>query len=86
MEQDSTNYLAQLGTQGALIQVIDAPSPPARNPQSLTRRLYLPLRLLLALVAGVALTFLADYLDMTVRGKTELEALDIPVLAEIPRK
>ena len=29
MEQDSAGYLAQLGTGGALIQVIDQPSPPA---------------------------------------------------------
>jgi capsular polysaccharide biosynthesis protein len=86
MEQDSTNYLAQLGTQGALIQVIDAPSPPARNSLSLTQRLELPVRLFLALAVGVALTFLADYLDTTVRGKAEVEALGISVLAEIPRK
>ena len=86
MEEDSTDYLAQLGTQGALIQVIDPPSPPAQNPLSLTQRLDIPVRMLLALVVGVALTFLLDYLDDSIRGKAELEAMDIAVLAEIPKK
>jgi capsular polysaccharide biosynthesis protein len=86
MEQDSIHYLAQLGTPGALIQVIDAPSPPGENPRSLSQRLDLPVRLLLALVVGVALTFLLDYLDDSVRGKRELEAMGIAVLAEIPKQ
>lgn len=86
MESDSPKYLTQLGTSGALIQVIDEPSPPAVNPPSLTQRLNVPVRLLLALVVGVALTFLLDYLDDSVRGKTELEAMGIPVLTEVPRR
>ena len=86
MEEDSTDYLAQLGTRGALIQVIDPPSPPAQNPPSLTQRLDIPVRMLLALVVGIALTFLLDYLDDRVRGKAELEAMDIAVLAEIPKR
>jgi capsular polysaccharide biosynthesis protein len=86
MEEDSPKYLTQLGTPGALINVIDEPAPPAANPASLTQRLNLPVRLLLALAAGLALTFLLDYLDDTVRGRSELEALDIPVLAEVPKR
>jgi capsular polysaccharide biosynthesis protein len=86
MEQDSGHYLAQLGTGGAMIKVIDPPGPPGQNPQPLTQRLSIPVRLLLALAAGVALTFLMDYLDSSVRGRAELEALDIPVLAEVPKQ
>jgi capsular polysaccharide biosynthesis protein len=86
MEQDSTGYMAQLGTPGALINVIDAPSPPVPNPPSLTQRLDLPVRLLLALAAGIALVFLLDYLDDSVRGRSELEAMGIAVLAEVPKK
>lgn len=86
MEQDSGHYLAQLGTAGAMIQVIDTPSPPGQNPPSLTQRLDVPVRLLLALVAGLALAFLLDYLDSSVRGKSELEAMGIAVLAEVPKK
>lgn len=54
-------------------------------PTSLTARLDLPLRLGLALLAGIALTFLLDYLDTTVRDRAELEALGLPVLGEIPK-
>jgi capsular polysaccharide biosynthesis protein len=86
MEEDSPKYLTQLGTPGALINVIDEPAPPTANPPSLTQRLNLPVRLLLALAVGLALAFLLDYLDDNVWGRSELEALDIPVLAEVPRK
>jgi capsular polysaccharide biosynthesis protein len=86
MEQDSPKYLTQLGTPGALITVIDEPAPPGANPPSLTQRLNLPVRLLLALAAGLALAFLLDYLDTSVRGRSELEAMGIAVLAEVPKK
>jgi capsular polysaccharide biosynthesis protein len=41
-------------------------------------------RLLLAVLVGVALCFLLDYLDDSVRNKSELEAMGISVLAEVP--
>lgn len=53
-------------------------------PPELTARLDLPLRLGLALLAGVALAFLLDYLDTTVCDRAELEAMGLPVLGEIP--
>jgi capsular polysaccharide biosynthesis protein len=86
MEEDSPKYLTQLGTPGALINIIDEPSLPAANPPALTQRLNLPLRLLLALAAGLALTFLLDYLDDSIRGRPELETMGIVVLAEVPRE
>jgi capsular polysaccharide biosynthesis protein len=86
IEEDSPKYLTQLGTPGALINIIDEPSLPAANPPSLTHRLNLPVRLLLALAAGLALTFLLDYLDDSIRGRPELETMGIVVLAEVPRE
>jgi capsular polysaccharide biosynthesis protein len=86
MQEDSSKYLTQLGTSSALVQVIDPPSSAVKNPPSLTQQLNLPVRLLLALAAGLALTFLLDYLDDSVRGRSELEAMNIPVLAEVPDK
>jgi len=86
MEEDSPKYLTQLGTPGALIDIIDPPAPPGENPPSLTRKLDLPVRLLLAFVAGIALAFLLDYLDTSVRGREELEAMGVSVLVEIPKK
>ncbi len=51
---------------------------------SLLDKLDIPLRLLVALVAGVALAFLWDYLDDTVRSRAEVEDLGVAVLGEIP--
>lgn len=86
MENDAARYLDPLGGPETTIQVIDPPSPPAANPPSLTQQLQLPVRLLLALGVGLALTFLLDYLDTSVRGRAELEAMGISVLAEVPKK
>jgi capsular polysaccharide biosynthesis protein len=77
-------YFPQLeGTQAKAV-LIDGPGigPIGR---SLRQKLDLPLRLLIALVAGVALAFLWDYLDNTVRDRAEVESLGVTVLGEIPR-
>ncbi len=86
IEKDTPKYFIQLGAPGALLNIIDDPSPPFAAPISLTRRLDIPVRLMLALIAGIALTFLLDYLDDRVRGKAELEKMGIPVLAEVPKR
>ena len=86
MEEDSPKYFPQSDKSNVLIQLIDQPSPPVSNPPSFTQRLDFPVRLLLALTAGVALAFLLDYLDDSVRGKSDLETLGIAVLAEVPKK
>ncbi len=73
----------QLGT-GAVVTALDpvniSPAPP-----SLTARLNLPLRLALALAAGLVLAFLVDYLDPTLHSRAELERMGLGVLGEIPR-
>jgi len=78
-----SEHFAQVGTSGVRASLID---PPAVGPvgPSLREKLDLPLRLLLGLVAGVALTFLLDYLDDTVHTRRELEETGMNVLAEIP--
>ena len=86
MEEDSVQYLNPPGAPGALVQAIDQPTSPIANSRSLTERLQLPVRLLLALGAGIALAFLLDYLDDSVRNRSELEAMGINVLAEVPKK
>ena len=84
MTEHADSYFAQLGTGSAVVALID---PPAIAPvgASLRQRLDLPLRLILALLAGVALTFLLDYIDDSVRDDAELDALGLTVLARIPR-
>lgn len=76
-------YFAQLGTEDAVIAVIDPPAIAPIGP-SLRQRLDLPLRLALALVVGVVLAFLADYVDPTIRHRLDAAALGLPLLGEIP--
>lgn len=65
--------------------LIDGPHVGASG-VGLRERLDLPLRLTLALLLGVGLTFLLDYLDPHVRNRAELEAMGLPVIGEIPRR
>lgn len=84
LTQHGASYFEQLSASRAVISIID---PPVVVPvgRSLRQRLDLPLRLILALFAGVALTFLLDYLDGSVRHRQDLTTLGLPILAEIPR-
>ena len=84
LREKSSKYFAQLGSARATVYVIGK-SPPMAVGKSLRERLDLPIRLFLALLAGIALALLLDYLDDTVRDQAELEAMGITVLGEIPR-
>ena len=84
LDQAPYDYFPQLRDIEAEAVLIDGPGIGTVGP-SLTDRLDLPIRLLVALAAGVALAFLWDYLDDTVRSRRELESMGAPVLGEIPR-
>jgi capsular polysaccharide biosynthesis protein len=86
MAENSNKYFPQAGQAEAFITMIDALGPASSSASSLWQRLDLPIRLILALAAGLALTFLLDYLDDSVRSKAELETLGVDVLAEVPKK
>lgn len=77
--------LPQLGGETAELVQLDEPIV---NPISagLFDQLQLPIRIVLAIGAGLGLAFLVDYLDPTVRDKKELEQMGLPVMGEIPRK
>jgi len=83
LQQEAPAYFGRLGTLQPVVRLFDGPRV-APLPPSLTQRLDLPVRLLLAVLAGVALCFLLDYLDDSVRNRSELEAMGISVLAEVP--
>ncbi len=85
LQDDSPKYLAQMGALGGQVVVIDRPLAIAPIPTPLSRKLDVPLRLILAAVAGIALEFLLYYLDTSVQSATELESMGMPVLAKIPR-
>jgi capsular polysaccharide biosynthesis protein len=76
-------HFAQVGTSAVRASLIDPPAIGAIG-ASLRQKLDLPIRLLLAAVVGVALTFLFDYLDDTVHSRQELERAGLDVLTEIP--
>ncbi|MBC7262285.1 MAG: hypothetical protein H5T63_09750 [Chloroflexi bacterium] len=76
-------HFAQVGTGGVHASLIDPPTISAVGP-GLKEKLDIPIRLFLALAAGIALAFLLDYLDDTVRNKMEVEQSGLEVLAEIP--
>jgi hypothetical protein len=84
LENQSQNYFPQLGGQPAQITVLDVPTV-APAPPPLTNQLAPFIRLAMALLAGVGLAFLAEYLDPTVRSREQVEALGLPVIATLPR-
>jgi capsular polysaccharide biosynthesis protein len=85
VESVDVEYFPQLAGVEARAVLIDGPGIAEIGP-GLRDKLELPIRLLIALVAGVALAFLWDYLDDSLRTRAEVEALGIPLLAEIPRR
>jgi capsular polysaccharide biosynthesis protein len=85
IEDGGADYFPQLVGVEAKAVLIDGPGI-GQVGRSLADKLYLPLRLLVALIAGVALAFLWDYLDDTVHGRDDVESMGVAVLGEIPRK
>ncbi len=85
LETQNNKYFKQLGSEGASVTVIDGPDVAPVTP-GLRERLDIPIRLALALIAGLCLAFLVDYVDNAIRSGQEVEAMGIPVLGEIPGK
>jgi len=84
LAQEGGELVGPLGGARPVLRLID---PPVIVPvgKSLADKLELPIRLGLAILAGVAGAFLLDYVDLSVRSGAELEELGIAVLAQIPR-
>ena len=81
--EKSSMFFGQLGEARVDIRAIDVPFIAPQRP-GLRERLDLPLRLLLALFAGVALAFLLHYLDDALYDRSEIEDSGISVLGELP--
>jgi capsular polysaccharide biosynthesis protein len=78
-------YFPQLGDAPARVRLLDEPRiVPA--PPPLADRFGPIVRLGVALLVGVGLAFLADYLDPALRRREDLETLGLHVIATIPRK
>jgi capsular polysaccharide biosynthesis protein len=80
----NADALPQLGGENALLTQLDQPTV-TQLPAGIRSRLDLPLRLLLALLAGVGLALLVEYLDPTIRDRQELQEIGLNVLGEIPK-
>jgi capsular polysaccharide biosynthesis protein len=85
LQTRSQAYFPQLGGQAARVNLLDDPRI-VSAPPPLTDRFGPLLRLAVALVGGVGLAFLIEYLDPTLRRAEELEALGIRVIGSVPRK
>jgi capsular polysaccharide biosynthesis protein len=77
------NYFPQLGGHAAQVTVLDVPVINAAPPP-ITNRLAPVFKIIVGLVAGVGLAFLAEYLDPTLRRREQVEALGLPVIATLP--
>lgn len=85
LETQNAKYFAQLGSQGATVTIIDGPDVTVVA-RGLREQLDIPLRALIAFLAGVVLIFILDYLDDSVRGARDLEKIGMNVMGEIPDK
>ncbi|MBU0490784.1 MAG: hypothetical protein KKA73_21295 [Chloroflexi bacterium] len=85
LRENSAAYLAQLGSENAQVHVIDEATVYPVS-AGLRDKLDIPIRVGLALAAGVALAFLLEYLDDAVRDAAEVEALGYTVVGQIPRR
>jgi len=83
LTERSAEFFGQFSAAEADIRLIDPPAV-ARVGRPAREQLDLPLRILLALAAGLGLVFLLDYLDESVRGRDDLEKVGLEVLGEVP--
>lgn len=85
LTSDNAQALPQLGGETAILTQLDQPlvNP---LPAGIRSQLDLPLRIILAFLAGVGLALLVEYLDPTIRDRDEAEQLGLQILGEIPRK
>lgn len=84
LKSRAQNYFPQLGGQAAQVTLLDVPVIHAAPPP-IANRLVPVFRLVVGLLAGVGLAFLAEYLDPTIRQREHVEALGLPVIATLPR-
>ena len=79
------NALPQLGGETAELIQLDQPVVNQISP-GLRSQLDLPLRLILALGAGIGLALLAEYLDPTIRERDEVVKMGLEIMGEIPKR
>ena len=85
LAENSTFYFQQLGTDTAVITLLDEPNLVTIGP-GMRQQLLWPLRVFLGFAIGIGLLLLLDYLDTSVRQAAALEAIGFVVLGSIPKR
>lgn len=85
IQDGGARYFPQLAGVQAKAVLIDGPAI-GQVGRSLKEKLDLPIRLFVALAAGIAFAFLWEVLDDTIHDRAGAESLGLTVLGEIPRK
>lgn len=85
LQEQNSAALPQLGGDEAVLILLDTPSVNP-IPAGITSQLDWPLRLFIALAAGVALGLVVEYLDPFVHSKDDVKKLDLPLLGQIPKQ
>ncbi len=80
---NNAKYFAQMGAQGATVTILDDPTVAPVTP-GLRERLDIFIRAGIALLIGIVLVFILDYLDDSVRGARDVEKMGLSVMGEIP--
>jgi hypothetical protein len=83
LETRSDAYFPQLGEDAAQFALLDMPVI-AAAPPALPNRFGPLLQIGVALIGGLALAFLVEYLDVRIRSRSELESQGWTVLGRIP--
>ncbi len=85
LKTKAQDYFPQLGGQPAQVTILDVPQiVPA--PPPIANRFAPIIKLGLALLIGIGLAFLAEYLDPVVRRREQVEAIGINVIGALPRR
>ena len=83
LNRDNLTAIPQLGEDRAYLTPIDKVAVEEVAP-SLTTYLDLPIRLVVGAGAGLALALFAEYIDPKIRSRSQLRAIDLQLLGEIP--
>ena len=84
MQKRNGVVFPQNGAAGATVTPLDTVAVSAAPP-SLKSRLDIPIRVGLGLALGIVLAFVAHYFDPNLRERSEVEALGLNIIGEIPK-
>lgn len=85
LQERNLEALPQLGSDAAVITPLDSPIV-NQIPAGIRSQLDLPVRVVLALAAGIGLALVVEYVDPTIRERRELEEMGYSILVEIPKE